>query len=264
MTQPSPMEASVVAAYESHARAEQAITALQAAGVDMKCLSIVGKDFHSEERVVGFYSSGDRMQFWGGRGALWGGLWGVLFGGAFLVVPGLGPLVAMGPIAGWLVGVLEGAAVGGTAGVLAAALSSVGIPEDSVLKYELQVKAGKFLVIARGTEETVERARAVLGGTGATLLAEHRALVTRKSILGLLSDEEVTRVSTAEGTARLAAGDEYVDLEQPTLGVLRAQAAPTPMGHVLPRKSVQAQTWGRILTHLSAPAIAASSAAPRA
>jgi uncharacterized membrane protein len=166
-------EHSVVAIYETHTGAEAALKELQKAGLDMKRLSIIGQDFHTEEHATGFYTSGDRMKFWGVRGAFWGSLWGVLFGGAFFFIPVLGPLVVMGPLVGWLVGALEGAALGGAAGVLAAALGSIGIPNDSIVKYELDVKAGKFLVLARGTPEMISHAHVVLGTTGASLLAKH-------------------------------------------------------------------------------------------
>jgi len=77
---------------------------------------------------------------------------------------------------------------------------------------------------------------------------------TRDSILGLLSDEEVARVSTAEGAARLADGDEYLDLERLDQGVLKAAAHTAPMGRVLPRKSVTSGTWTKVLGHLARPA----------
>ncbi len=169
----STQEESVVAIYASHEGAEAGIKALQQAGLDMKRLSIVGKDFHTEEHALGFYTAGDRIKFWGGRGAFWGTLWGMLFGSAFLVIPVLGPIVVMGPLVGFLVGALEGAAVGGAAGALSAALTNLGIPKDSVVKYELEVKAGKFLVLARGSAEMVQHARSVLEATGAGQLDAH-------------------------------------------------------------------------------------------
>lgn len=172
---PSTQEHTVVAIYESHVAAEAALKALQKAGLDMKRLSIIGKDFHTEEHALGFYSSGDRMKFWGTRGAFWGSLWGVLFGSAFFFIPVFGPLVVMGPLVGWLVSALEGAALGGAAGVLAAAFASIGIPDDSIVKYEFDVKAGKFLVLARGTPEMIAHAHVVLGTTGASLLVAHAA-----------------------------------------------------------------------------------------
>ena len=170
---PSTQEHTVVAIYDSHIDAEAALKELQKAGLDMKRLSIIGQDYHTEEHALGFYTSGDRMKFWGVRGAFWGSLWGVLFGGAFFFIPVIGPLVVMGPLVGWIVGALEGAALGGAAGVFAAALASIGIPKDSIVRYELDVKAGKFLVLARGTPEMITHAHVVLGTTGASLLAAH-------------------------------------------------------------------------------------------
>ena len=90
-------QSSLVAVYESHNEAEKAVKELQKSGFDMKKLSIVGKDYHTEEHVVGYYSTGDRMKYWGKLGAFWGGLWGFLFGTAFFFVPGIGPIVVAGP-----------------------------------------------------------------------------------------------------------------------------------------------------------------------
>jgi uncharacterized membrane protein len=168
-------ESSIVATYDSHTGAEAAVKAIQQAGLDMKAFSIVGKDYHTEEHALGFYTSGDRMKYWGGRGAMWGSLWGMLFGGAFFLIPGIGPLVVMGPLVGWIAGVIEGAALGAAGGILAAALTGLGLPKDSVIKYETEVKAGKFLVIGRGNADMVERARGVLGSTGASQVAAHAA-----------------------------------------------------------------------------------------
>ena len=70
----------VVGVYDTHTAAENAVKELQKAGFDMKRLSIVGKDYHTEEHVVGYYNTGDRMKAWGKIGAFWGGLWGLLLG----------------------------------------------------------------------------------------------------------------------------------------------------------------------------------------
>ena len=72
----------VVALYETHAEAEEAVRELQKSGFDMQKLSIVGKDYQTEEDVVGYYTTGGRMKAWGKSGAFWGGLWGMLFGSA--------------------------------------------------------------------------------------------------------------------------------------------------------------------------------------
>jgi uncharacterized membrane protein len=158
---------SVVAVYDSHVMAERAIQELQRSGFDMKQLSIIGKDYHTEEDVVGYYNTGDRMRYWGKAGALWGGIFGLLFGSAFFLVPGFGPLVVAGPMVAWIVGALENAVVVGALSALGAGLYSLGIPEDSILKYETALKAGSFLLIAHGTPDQVTRAKQLLDQTGA-------------------------------------------------------------------------------------------------
>jgi uncharacterized membrane protein len=164
---------SVVAIFESHSQAEDGIRELQKSGFDMKKLSIVGKDYHTDEHVVGYYNTGDRMMYWGKLGAFWGGLWGMLFGSAFFFVPGVGPLLVAGPLVTWIVGALEGAAVMGGFSALGAALVSIGIPKNSVLQYEESVKAGKFLLVLHGTTQEVERAKDRLDGTQATETTVH-------------------------------------------------------------------------------------------
>ena len=77
----------VVGVYNSHTEAEASIKELQRSGFDMKKLSIVGKDYHTEEHVVGYYNTGDRMKVWGKLGAFWGGFWGLLFGSAMFLNP---------------------------------------------------------------------------------------------------------------------------------------------------------------------------------
>jgi len=164
---------SVVAVFESHDQAEDAIRELQKDGFDMKKLSIVGKDYHTEEHVVGYYTTGDRMLYWGKAGAFWGGFWGLLLGSAFFWVPGIGQLLVAGPLVMWIVGALEEAAVVGGLGALGAALYSIGIPKNSVVQYETEVKNGKLLLVAHGTLEDVERAKDLLNRTRAKTTTVH-------------------------------------------------------------------------------------------
>ena len=152
------------------------IKELQQAGFDMQKLSIVGKDYHTEEHVVGYYNAGDRMKVWGKQGAFWGGFWGLLFGSALFVIPGIGPLFVFGPLAMWIVGALEGAALVGGLSDLAAALYSIGIPHDSSIQYETALKSDKFLVIAHGTAGQVEQAKSILETAGATQVDIHQGI----------------------------------------------------------------------------------------
>jgi uncharacterized membrane protein len=160
---------SVVAIYDTHEQAEHAIKELQEAGVDMKSLSIAGKDTHTDEHVVGYYNAGDRMKRWGKIGAFWGGFWGLLFGSGLFLIPGLGPILVAGPLVAWIIAGLEGAAVVGSVSALGAGLVSIGIPKDSVLKYEVALKTDKYLLVVHGTEDAVDNAKNIIAGT------EHRS-----------------------------------------------------------------------------------------
>ncbi len=72
--------------------------------------------------------------------------------------------------------------------------------------------------------------------------------LTRETILALLTDTEVAKVSRAEDAARLVEGDEYVDLADPAAGVQQVQATPrTAPGHALPRSAVSDATWSKIV-----------------
>jgi hypothetical protein len=165
---------SIVAIFKSHLEAEAAVKELQQSGFDMKKLSIMGRDYHTDEKVIGYYTTGDRMKYWGELGAFWGGFWGLLFGSAFFLVPGIGPLLVAGPLVGWIVGALEGAAVVGGLSALGAGLYSVGIPKDSILKYEMAVKSGKYVLIVHGTDMETAHARGILKNTNPEALADHQ------------------------------------------------------------------------------------------
>jgi uncharacterized membrane protein len=173
----NPGDSNCVAVFDQHEDAEAAIRALQRGGFDMKKLSIVGRDYHTEEHAVGFYNAGDHVKYWGKRGAFWGMVFGILFAPAFFFIPGIGPILTGGMIGSILMGTIEGAAVGaaigGGSGALAAALTGLGLPKDSVIRYEADLKANKFLLIANGTAADAERARALLAGIGAKQIQVH-------------------------------------------------------------------------------------------
>ena len=108
-------------------------------------------------------------------GAWVGGIFGLLVGAAFLWVPGVGPLVVAGSLASVLLGGVEGAVAGAAATGVLGWLFSLGISKEKILKYEEAVKAGKYLIIAHGSADAVEKARAILKGSGAEQLDLHAA-----------------------------------------------------------------------------------------
>jgi hypothetical protein len=107
-------------------------------------------------------------------GVFWGGIWGLLFGSAFFLIPGVGLLLVAGPLVTWIVGALEGAVVVGGLSAIGAGLYSLGIPKNSILRYETALKTGKFVLIAHGTAEEATRAREIINRTNPEALEEHQ------------------------------------------------------------------------------------------
>lgn len=164
---------SVVAVYRTHTQADEAVKQLQQGGVDMHKLSIVGKGYHTSEHAVGYYNMGNRMEYWGKMGAFWGGFWGLLFGSAFFLIPGLGPILAAGPVVAWIVGAMESAVLVGGLSALGAGLYSIGIPKDSVVQYETAIRTDQFLLIANGTAAEVAAAKEIIATTHPVSYSSH-------------------------------------------------------------------------------------------
>lgn len=154
---------SCVAIFKTHEEAEQAVSELKRAGIDMKKLSIVGKGYERVEHVKGYYNGFDRVKFWGKRGALWGGLWGILFSPAFMCVPVAGSLTAGGILLSTFAGGVSTAIFTGGLTAFGAALYSIGIPRNSIINYETAINLEKYLLIVHSTRDEVKRASDILG-----------------------------------------------------------------------------------------------------
>ena len=166
-------ENSVVGVYENMSAAENAVRSLDKGGFPIKQISIVGQDLQSEKEVHGYITAGDVAKGGAGTGAWLGGLFGILVGAAFLWVPGFGPLMVAGPFAGMILGGIEGAAAGAAGGGLLGALIGWGVSKQHIVKYEEHLKSGKYLVIAHGSQEEVEKAKNILSGDTATEVVAH-------------------------------------------------------------------------------------------
>jgi hypothetical protein len=170
----------VVAVFADHHAAGTAVKKLTEAGFEMKNLSVVGKGYHTDEKVVGFYNAGDRIKLWGTRGAFWGGLWGLFFGGMFIAIPVVGHVIVLGYLATMAISAVETAIVVGGLSALGAALYGIGIPKDSVIQYEADVKADSFLVMAHGPAAEIARAKAILGAERPSRLDVHAGVKSVK------------------------------------------------------------------------------------
>jgi hypothetical protein len=159
-----------IAVFRDHDDVDRAIGKLIDAGCNMENFSLIGKGYQTEEKIVGFYTTGDRMKFWGKAGAFWGGLWGLFLGGVVVTLPPAGPMIVLGKLAAMVVSSIEGAIAVGGLSTLGAAIYSLGIPKNSVVHYESALKSDGFLLLAQGSVEEMLKATTVMENTRTTVL----------------------------------------------------------------------------------------------
>jgi hypothetical protein len=156
------MDRTVVALYEDVNIAHRAVEELLSNGFDRNDISVVRTNQTSaggvdtETTAGGGDASG--MAAGAGVGAALGGLAGLVVGLGALAIPGIGPIVAAGPLAT----TLAGAGIGAVAGGLIGALTDIGIPEEEAGYYAEGVRRGGTLVTVRATGEMVGRASEIL------------------------------------------------------------------------------------------------------
>jgi len=158
MTEREKATSSVVAVFRNHSDAEEAVRKLEQGGVPIQKISIIGRDFQLREDVQGYYRPSDAAKEGAGFGAWFGGLWGMLMGFGLFLLPGAGPLIVLGPLAGLIAGAISGAGVG----ALVSGLMALGIDKEKALKLQARLQAGEFLVTVAGMPEEIERARQIL------------------------------------------------------------------------------------------------------
>ena len=160
--------ANVIGVFDNATEAQQALERMISAGMDRDQISIVGRDsdHESEPHSIKEHTSGAGKG--AGIGAALGGVGGLIAGIAGLAIPGIGPVLAAGPIAAAIGGALGGAGLGAAAGGLIGALTEMGVPEDEARHYEGQVREGKFLVTVRADDDDeADRAEDIMRSQGA-------------------------------------------------------------------------------------------------
>ena len=155
---------SVVHIYPGLQEAEAAVKCLSDGKFPINQVSIVTQNFETTKQVHGYVTAGDVAAQGLSSGAWMGGFFGFLIGAAFLWIPGIGPLFVAGPFAAALLGGMEGILAGAASGGLLGALFGWGISKEHILKYEADVRGGKYLVVANGDEAQVNLAKSILNG----------------------------------------------------------------------------------------------------
>jgi uncharacterized membrane protein len=141
----------VVGVYKSEQEAIAAVEDLKTQGYATRDISIMGRDSREVDTVTEETDTEvvDGITTGALTGGALGGLTGLLAGAGALAIPGIGPIVAAGPIAAVLTGAVTGAGVGGLTG----ALVGIGIPKEEAKYYSNSVKEGKILVLVDEKEK---------------------------------------------------------------------------------------------------------------
>jgi len=177
-----PSHRMLLAVFDDETRAERAVRTLIERNFPMDMISLLGKAHSSGDDPLGlsYTDVGERIKGWGSMGAFWGGLWGLLTGAAGLfLMPGIGPLLAAGPIVEAIVGAAAGAGIGGGVMAGAAAVSHLvvvmrrmGIPEDQLEALHHAIGSGKYLVMLRVDSTDISRWRVLLDSQGAATVVD--------------------------------------------------------------------------------------------
>lgn len=164
---------SIVAIYAAPVDAVEGVNELSKSGFDMMKVSVVAREYQNQEHVVGCCSTDNRAKYWGKLSAFWGEVGGVLREPAFFVLPGLGSVILAGPLVSAVVSSLEESPENRGFGALDAALRKLGVPSESIVRYESELCADKFLVLAHWTADELLHAKDILHKTRPAELNVH-------------------------------------------------------------------------------------------
>lgn len=168
------MHSTVVGIFSDVARAEAALRELLDAGFSRDAIGVMGREELGRGELVdaGRREPGGSSAAAGmATGAALGGLGGLLVGLGLLTIPGIGPVLAAGPIAT----ALAGAGLGAVGGALVGALVDLGVPEDEAQEMAEAVRRGAILLTVRVDDDSIDRAVEILERNGAIDVAEQVA-----------------------------------------------------------------------------------------
>ena len=150
--------ATIAGLFENRDQAQRAIEALKEAGFRGEDISVAMRDKGDAKDIAGETGAKNATEAGVVGGGLLGGLAGFLVGIGALAIPGIGPIVAAGP----LVATLTGAGVGAATGGLIGALVEAGIPEEEARYYQQGVERGNVLVTVNAPSNRENEARRIL------------------------------------------------------------------------------------------------------
>ncbi len=166
------MEGTVIGVFKSESQAEKAVGEVRQRGLATEDVSIIAREAGRERGGRGREERGGGMRMGGqdvsegvATGGVLGGAAGLLAGAGAMTIPGIGPILAAGPIAA----ALSGAVTGGIAG----GLVDYGIPAERGRHYEEQVKQGNIVAVARTRQDRTDEVAQIFRRNGAVDVETH-------------------------------------------------------------------------------------------
>jgi len=163
------MTTTVVALYDNLTIAHRAAQDLINAGFSSNSISLAAGDatgeyrrYLADETQPAGNTSNDAVATGAGIGAVVGGLGGLLVGLGTLLIPGVGPIIAAGPLLTSLTSLGVGAGVGAVAGGVAGALADMGVPEEEANYYTEGIRRGGTLLTIQVPDEQIDQARDIM------------------------------------------------------------------------------------------------------
>jgi hypothetical protein len=157
------MRDAVVAALANRRAAETAVRKLAGAGFGAAGPGVCGGGDPDAEDDTRFRNDGDWIKFCCGRGAIWGGVWGLAFGGLLMTILLAGRANVLGLLVATMASAVASAIVVGGLSALSAALHSLGAAKVTKLQPEATMQANGLRVTAQGAAGEIPGARAVHG-----------------------------------------------------------------------------------------------------
>jgi len=225
------MDRTAVGYFRDRPSADRAYDRLLQRGFDRDDISVLGR---GAEGKRGLADSGEGEDVSAGQGALTGGIFGLLLGAAAMLIPGIGPVVAIGPISAALAGAVTGGVTGAVVGGITAGLVHMGVPEDEARYYDERIRQGGYLVTVRTDEARHGEARQILESEGAETQGRDVQAVGRETVPPVTANAAEER-AVSERSATGARGERRVQLREEEL---RPEKERVQAGEVAVRKDV--------------------------
>jgi hypothetical protein len=168
---------SMVVVYKNNSAADGAINNLVFSGFNKRNISFIGRDILADEQAAEYGHAEFRLQNQVEMVAFCSGIHGVLIDPSSVFIPGAGLFLVAGPLVGWITEAREGGVSVDGVGMIGVGLCCLGIPKDSVKRYEAALSARKPIVITCGTAAEINHAKGVIYQGSHEMLFEHQLSV---------------------------------------------------------------------------------------